>query len=89
MSERELIICPVKPGTLSDFDKEQLTLAGAIVIEMEDPSEFKLIRPATLLSSSALLSAAVDAIYDHYSSDIKVKFGENVCKAIMEAREQS
>lgn len=55
-------ILPVKPGSLNKRDKSALRKAGVIVIEHDDPSSIRLLRPAVEIDSSDLLRCAMRAL---------------------------
>ena len=58
----ELSIMPVKPGTLSKSDIAKLEKANIIVIEVDDPSLIKLIRPSMEISGDDLFFASMRAL---------------------------
>jgi hypothetical protein len=58
----EPVLLPVKPGTLNAKDKATLRKAGVIVIEHDNPSELRLLRPSSELDGGDLLRAALTAL---------------------------
>lgn len=59
---KEPLLLPVQPGSLSDYDRDQLRAMGVTVIEHENPSELRLLRPCSELDSSTLLRCAMKAL---------------------------
>lgn len=59
---KEPLLLPVKPGSISDSNKEALCQAGVIVVEHENPSELRLLRPSSEVDSSAMLRCAMAAL---------------------------
>lgn len=58
----EVTLLPIKPGTMTDADKTILREAGVIVVEHENPSELKLLRPGIEIESSTILVCAMKAL---------------------------
>lgn len=58
----DLTILPIRPGTISAADKRALSKAGVIVIEHDNPSEVRLLRPIAELDSNDLLRCAMGAL---------------------------
>ena len=58
----EVTLLPVTPGSLTSEDKAILREAGVIVVEHENPSELRLLRPCAELSASDMLMAAMKAL---------------------------
>jgi len=67
----EKVMMPVKPGTVSEKDKIKLAKIGIVVIEHENPSELRLIRPSSELDNSDMLFCALKALTfkPQYGSD--------------------
>lgn len=78
----------VKPGAIKGDDKDRLTAAGVVVIEIDDPQNVKLVRAHAELPQSELLEAAATAISSpgagrNSLNEIRIAFAENICKAII------
>ncbi len=58
----EPILLPVKTGSISKRDRAALRKGGIIVIEHENPTELKLLRPLVEVESSDLLRLALKAL---------------------------
>lgn len=58
----EPTLLPVKPGTLTKQDKATIRKAGVIVVEHENPTELRLIKPSAEIGSSDLLRCAMQAL---------------------------
>ena len=58
----EPLLLPVKPDTLNAKDKAALRNAGVIVIEHDNPSELRLLRPTAELDSCDLLRCAMQGL---------------------------
>lgn len=55
-------IVAVKPGSISKIDKEALSGAGVIVVEIENPEDLRLLVAEPLLSADELLYAAMKGV---------------------------
>jgi hypothetical protein len=83
----EIFVC--KPGTLSTEHKADLKEGGVIVIEMENPKEFKLIRSEPDLDAGALLTAALIGLstdsdhIGHSASKNRAVFVDELAKALI------
>lgn len=53
----EIFVC--KPGAVSEADKTALRECGIVVVEMDDPSAFKLVSSAAELDAGEILKAAL------------------------------
>lgn len=60
MSEPTIFVC--RPGAVSAKSRAELKRAGVIVVELDDPSQFKLLRASSEIDSSSMLAAALDAL---------------------------
>ena len=76
----EPIILPVRPGSITSRAKSDLRKAGVIVVEHENPSELKLIRPSSEVDSPTLLKSALLALCKESE-----KYGESSGKFQREA----
>jgi hypothetical protein len=56
----EIFVC--KPGAVSGVDKTALRECGIVVVEMDDPSAFKLVSPTVELNAGDILTAALAAL---------------------------
>lgn len=77
MNDPTILIVP--PQNLSAKDKRDLAKAGVIVLEMEDPTQARLIRAHAELSSTDLLGAAAEAISKDANSASRQLFAKAVC----------
>lgn len=64
----------VKPRAISLKDKSALRKAGVIVVETDDPSSVRFIRPLAEISSTEMLRCAMKAIDDHGCDGHKKNF---------------
>jgi hypothetical protein len=81
MSDPTIFVC--KPKSIAASDKAKLSKAGIIIIEMDDPSQFKLIRASTEIDSSAMLGFALQAIKDGKSGETRDKLAWNIINAYL------
>lgn len=56
----EIFIC--KPGAIGAEDRTALRDAGVVVIELDDPAEFRLVRAQPELNAGDILKAALQAL---------------------------
>ena len=56
----EIFVC--KPGAISAEDRSALREAGVVVVELDDPNEFRQVRAHPELSSGDILTAALTAL---------------------------
>jgi hypothetical protein len=77
------IVLPIKPKAISRKDRRALEAIGVTVIEMADPSAFRLITPLSAFDRSD----AVTAVLRMACSDIfvKGKVGEILSKQLLES----
>jgi hypothetical protein len=80
----EIFVC--KPGALSDEDHAALREAGVVVVRLEDPTEFRLVRAQPELNAGDILAAALTGLSpasDGSSSagSNRAKFVEQLAKA--------
>lgn len=75
----------VKPGAVKSSDKGRLSKLGVCVVEIEHPTDAKLITPSRELSHSALLAAAAAAIIEGASGQTQTAFARSICAAIKAA----
>jgi hypothetical protein len=87
MKMHDVTLLPVKPGTLSAKDKAALSKAGVVVIEHEDPSSIRLLKPGCELSSTELLVAAMRGVMR--DNGAKIAFADNFTKFLEAAWERS
>lgn len=81
MSEPTVLF--VKPKTISAADRVRLSKIGVTVIETDDPSSCKLVRPVPELAGGEILRAAARTLL-HASSDyVRSTFAKNICDAIL------
>jgi hypothetical protein len=76
MNEPTLLV--VKPGSVSKADKAKLSAAGVIVLEQDDPTSLRLLKPACELTAHDLLLAAMRGVAK--DSTAKQTFAENFTK---------
>lgn len=82
----EPLLLPVKPDTLNAKDKAALRNAGVIVIEHDNPSELRLLRPSAELDSSDLLRCAMQGLMNKdgmYGAGQREAFAKAVHAAVM------
>lgn len=58
----ELLLLPVKPGSLADEDLQALKAAGVTVIYHDAPETLRLIRAESELSAGVMLRCAMQAL---------------------------
>ncbi len=78
----------VKPGTVRPWDKRKLSKAGVTVVEVDHPSDIKLVRAGAVikeLSYGAILGAAAKAISSTHYGDARTSFGIALTEAIKAA----
>ncbi len=76
-------ILVVKPGSLSEPDRELLRSAGVVCVEAEDPDSVRLILPqGPALGGDELLYAAMRAIRAHGDRSTKSEFSDIVAELI-------
>lgn len=78
-SKKQLLI--VKPGTVSQKDKEKLTKNGYLLIEHPFPSDVRVIS-ALDADASVLLSAAMGTISYNGTETVKAGFFNRVNKQL-------
>lgn len=83
MTDKEISILVVKPGSLSQEDRELLRQASVVVIENAAPETVRFMRPSCSLSSDDLLYAAMKGVLQHTSS--KLIFSDVLGKLILDA----
>jgi hypothetical protein len=69
-------------GAISAEDKGALREVGVIVVEVEDPSQIKFIRPHGDVDASLLLESAVSAIVSHSSNGPREHFGAFIARRL-------
>lgn len=84
----EPTILPVKPGSLSEQAIEKLEAIGITVIEHEEPSQIRLIRPSVDVEAGTLLKCAMQALMkaggqNNYGSEQRREFAKLVTEAVM------
>jgi hypothetical protein len=74
----------VKPKAISTKDKEALHDAGVIVVEVDDPSAVKLVRPVAEIEGGEILRAAARAIATAgtLAGTAREIFAKELCEAI-------
>jgi hypothetical protein len=73
----------VRPKSISKADRAALRKAGVVVVEVDNPSEVRFLRPSQEISGGALLVAAAKAIRTTGSMhSVREVFGRVVCEAI-------
>lgn len=60
MNDPTIFVC--KPKAISSQDKGKLTKLGVVVIEMDEPKDFKFIKAGIEISSHGLFMAAFKAL---------------------------
>lgn len=78
----EPLIMPVKTASISKADKKKLQQVGVVVVECENPSELRLIKPWAELDGSDLLLGALKALTKSQSADLKGVFIEHLFAAL-------
>lgn len=73
----------VKPKSVSQKDKKSLSDIGVVVVEVDDPSSPKLVRPAVELASSDLLGWACGAILKHSCDSVRTTFGRLIAEELV------
>lgn len=74
----------VKPKAISRQDKAALQETGVIVVEIDDPTSMKFVRPRLEVDGGAILKAAATAISNEglTTGTAKELFGKAMCAAI-------
>lgn len=73
----------VKPGKLSARQRKTLEANGIVVVELEDPSDLKIVRvEPTEMEASELAWAAIAAIDESNLASVAQKFVSNCRKVI-------
>jgi hypothetical protein len=73
-------IIVVKPGTISAEHSKVLKAAGFIVIECENPSDFRVITFADMVKENEILHCAMKAILSDYQ--VYQKFGKEFAELL-------
>lgn len=60
--QREPVILPVRPQTISEKDRAALRRVGVVVIEHENPEELRMLRPSSDVDASDMLRCALEAL---------------------------
>ena len=77
----------VKPGAIKQSDKRQLSKAGIVVVEIDDPNAVKLVRAGYEVSRSDLLAAAAGALKSA-SYSTQQAFCEAVCDLLIASKDE-
>lgn len=81
---KQLII--VKPGTVSDKDKELSVKNGFIIIEHPEPDSIQIVTDVSGISADPIIQAALIAVYTYESgSNPRRTFADLILKKIIKA----
>lgn len=78
MTEASVLV--LKPRQIKAADRAALRDMGVVVLEVDDPADVRFLRPATELSSSEMLAAALRAIKSYGGTSY---LGKEIIKAVL------
>jgi len=82
-------ILPIRPGAVSDEDKQKLSEAGVIVVETEHPDDIKLVAitppevTTTQMLKCAITALSVEGDHNNKGGQQRLQFFHGIKKVIL------